>query len=307
MLRELVVEGLGVIERAELELQGGCSTLTGETGAGKTLMVAALGLLVGGRSDRGLVREGSSEALIEGRFVVPSDHGTVGVLLAHGIIDAAPAEEEVEIVLTRSVTADGKGGRARINGRLVTVAVLGAAGAQLVEIAGQQEAQGVGAPARQRQLLDAFAGSASLAAEVAGTVREAGAVHSELEALTSSEGERERELDLLRYETSEIVAAELIEGEAARLSADADRLEHAESIAVALGRATEALGGEGGAGETADAALREVIAAAREHDVRVDRVSQGSGIMLQTDGEIAEMVALGEKTFGSVDVLVNNA
>src|SRR5665809_88283 len=98
MLRELVVEGLGVIERAELELQSGCSALTGETGAGKTLMVAALGLLVGGRSDRALVREGTAEALVEGRFVVPAGHGALQVLVAHGIIEPEAAGSQVEIV-----------------------------------------------------------------------------------------------------------------------------------------------------------------------------------------------------------------
>ena len=267
MLRELVVEGLGVIERAELELQGGCSALTGETGAGKTLVVAALGLLIGGRSDRALVREGAPEALVEGRFVVPADHGAVGVLEDNGIIEAVAGGPDVEIVLTRTVAADGKGGRARINGRLVTVAVLAAVGAQLVEIAGQQEAQGVGTLTRQRALLDAFSGSSALAAELARTVRAAGRVQSELATLVSSERERERELDLLRYEISEIEKAALEEGELARLTADADRLEHAESIALALGRAIDALNGDDGAAETIDSALRDVTAAARRDPV----------------------------------------
>jgi DNA repair protein RecN (Recombination protein N) len=267
MLRELVVEGLGVIERAELELQGGCSALTGETGAGKTLVVAALGLLIGGRSDRALVREGAPEALVEGRFVVPAGHGAVGVLEDNGIIDAVADGTDVEIILSRTVAADGKGGRARINGRLVTVAVLATVGAQLVEIAGQQEAQGVGTPTRQRALLDAFSGSTALAAELARTVRAASRVQSELTTLMSSERERERERDLLRYEISEIEKAALEEGEFARLTADADRLEHAESISLALGRAIDALNGDDGATETIDSALRDVTAAARRDPV----------------------------------------
>lgn len=267
MLRELVVEGLGVIERAELELKDGCSALTGETGAGKTLVVAALGLLIGGRSDRALVREGAPEALVEGRFVVPADHTAVGVLEDNGIIEAGVGGSDVEIVLTRTVTAEGKGGRARINGRLVTVTVLTAVGAQLVEIAGQQEAQGVGTPTRQRGLLDAFSGSTALAAELAHAVRAASRVQSELTTLVSSERERERELDLLRYEISEIEKAALEEGELARLTAEADRLEHAESIALALGRAIDALNGDDGAGETIDSALQDVTAAARRDPV----------------------------------------
>jgi len=276
-----------VIERAELELHGGCSALTGETGAGKTLVVAALGLLIGGRSDRALVREGAVEALVEGRFVVPADHGAVAVLEDNGIIDCGAGGPDVEIVLTRTVAADGKGGRARVNGRLVTVAVLAALGQQLVEIAGQQEAQGVGGPARQRALLDAFSGSTALAAELAHTVRAASRVQSELDTLVATERERERELDLLRFEISEIEKAAIEEGEYDRLSADAGRLEHAESIAMALGSAADALHGEGGAAETIDAALREVSTAARR-DPGLDEVA---GRLEAASLEIADVAA----------------
>ncbi len=185
----------------------------------------------------------------------------------NGIIEAGVGGSDVEIVLTRTVTAEGKGGRARINGRLVTVTVLTAVGAQLVEIAGQQEAQGVGTPTRQRALLDAFSGSTALAAELARAVRAASRAQSELTTLVSSERERERELDLLRYEISEIEKAALEEGELARLTAEADRLEHAESIALALGRAIDALNGDDGAGETIDSALQDVTAAARRDPV----------------------------------------
>ena len=285
MLRELVVEGLGVIERAELELRGGCSALTGETGAGKTLMVAALGLLLGGRSDRALVRQGASETLIEGRFVVPAGHGAAEVLVTHGIVGEETSDREIEIVVTRTVASDGKGGRARVNGRLVTVAVLGDLGTHLVEIAGQHESQGVGAPARQRALLDEFAGSGALSSELAGAVREANRVRGELDALASGERERERELDLLRYEISEIVNAELSEGEFARLAADADRLEHAESIALAMGRAIETLDGERGAAETIGAALGEVSAAA----LKDPALSEVAGRLEAASLEIADI------------------
>lgn len=264
MLIELVVEGLGAIERAELELEPGCSALTGETGAGKTLVVAALGLLVGGRSDRALVREGTSEARIEGRFVVDASHDAVEILRAQGIIEDPDPRGEVEIVMARTIAAD-KGGRARINGRLVTVAALSELGECLVEIAGQHEAQGIGAASRQRVLLDCFAGPGALSAakSVAEAVRAAARTKREFEELQSSERERERELDLLRYEINEITGAELREGEYATLTAEASRLEHAESIALALEGAGEALRGEGGAAETLNSAYRDVDQAAQ--------------------------------------------
>jgi DNA repair protein RecN (Recombination protein N) len=264
MLIELVVEGLGVIERAELELEPGCSALTGETGAGKTLVVAALGLLVGGRSDRALVREGASEARIQGRFVVGGSHDAVEILRAHGILEDPDPSSDVEIVMTRTIAAD-KGGKARINGRLVTVAALNELGECLVEIAGQHEAQGIGAPPRQRMLLDSFAGPDVLtnSKSVADAVRAAARTKREFEELLASERERERELDLLRYEINEITRAELREGEHETLVAEASRLEHAESIALALEGAGEALRGEGGAAETLTSAYRDVDQAAR--------------------------------------------
>src|SRR5918996_148436 len=93
MLNELVVEQLGIIKRAELSLHRGCSALTGETGAGKTLLVAALSLLLGARGDRSLVRTGASEARVEGRFAVPAGHPAVDLLRAHGVLEE-PAEDE---------------------------------------------------------------------------------------------------------------------------------------------------------------------------------------------------------------------
>ena len=274
MLNELVVEGLGVIERAELNLECGCSALTGETGAGKTLVVAALGLLAGGRSVRALVREGAAEARVEGRFVVPGGHRSVDVLRRHGIVEDDPVEPgpEVEIIMTRTVTADGKGGRARINGRLTTIAALAEVGELLVEIAGQHEAQGIGAPARQRALLDSFAGLGCVerAGELARAVRASGRARRELDERLSSEREREREADLLRYESAEIESADLHVGEAEVLTAEAERLEYAESIALALERAGEALRSEGGAAEILAAAHADVAGAARRDATLAD-------------------------------------
>src|SRR5919109_5204706 len=98
MLNELIVEHLGVIERAELALEPGCSALTGETGAGKTLVVAALGLLLGGRAERGLVREGAGEARVEGRFSLPGDHPAVSLLEERGFVDPEGADGPAEVV-----------------------------------------------------------------------------------------------------------------------------------------------------------------------------------------------------------------
>lgn len=261
MLTELVVEGLGVIARAELEFGAGASVLTGETGAGKTLVVAALGLLAGDRSDRGLVRDSATEARVEARFVVPSDHAAVSALCSLGL--PQPTEEDVEILVSRTLQGDGRSGRVRINGRLATVGSLAEVGGALVEIAGQHAARTVGVPAQQRLLLDSYAGEEALQAadELGATVRGLAALEREMQELDSTQRARERELDVVRYEISEISKAELREGELAQLTADAARLEHAESLALSLGAAAEALRGDGGAQDLIGRAEGEVAAA----------------------------------------------
>ncbi|HEX2050007.1 MAG TPA: DNA repair protein RecN [Actinomycetota bacterium] len=260
MLTDLRVEGLGVIDAAELSLPRACTALTGETGAGKTLLVAALSLLLGGRADKTLVRRGALEARVEARFLVPAGHPAVAVLAEHGLVDD-PASGDVELVMTRTVGADGRG-KARVNGRLATIAVLGRAGAALAEIAGQHEHGRLTDPAHQRALLDAYAGPAvqELAAELASAVRAAAAAERRAAAARAGERERERELDALRHEIREIEAVAPAPGESAEIARAAARLEHAETLARGLHEAAAALKGEGGAGESIARARDEVAA-----------------------------------------------
>ncbi len=265
MLAELVVEHLGVIEGAELQLGPGCSALTGETGAGKTLVVAALALLMGGRAERLLVREGASGARIEGRFVVDAAHPCVRRLEDHGLVE--PSGGDVQIVLHRTVAVDGQGGKARVNGRLVTVGTLADIGRSLVEIAGQHDHVQIGEPAYQRRVLDSFAGAltSGLAARVAAAVRSAAIAKRTVAELATGERARERELDVLRYEIDEIRAAKPVPGEEAHLVAEARRLEHAESIALGLQGASSLLHKEGGAEDVLGAAAAE-LRRIEEHD-----------------------------------------
>lgn len=246
MLTDLAVENLGAIDRAEVQFDAGSTALTGETGAGKTLLVTALGLLAGGRADRTMVRAGAEAARVEGMFAVEPDHPAVARL------EDAPvaADGRVEIVLGRIVSQDGRT-RARVNGRIVTLNALAAIGGELIEIAGQNEHHRLGAPAQQRALLDRFAGSevVGLAAEVAAKVGALRAARARLEALTAGERERAREVDILRYEIDEIEAVAPVPGETDELTNLAARLEHAEVLATGLHDAIDTLKGEGGAGD----------------------------------------------------------
>jgi DNA repair protein RecN (Recombination protein N) len=256
MLIELVVEELGVIERAELSLDAGSAALTGETGAGKTLLVAALGLLMGGRADKDLVRHGATQARVEGRFLVRPDHPCALVAAEQDLIDLSSTDDDpVELVLSRVVPGDGKPSKARVNGRIVTLAILGEIGRSLVGIAGQNEHQRLGDPVFQRKLLDISAGAAELAADVAASVRAAAAARRSAEELRDGERARSRELDVLRYEIGEIEAVGVAEGEGDMLLARAQRLENAEEIAGALAGAADSIDGDGGALEDVAGAI----------------------------------------------------
>src|SRR6476661_6514531 len=176
MLLELRVENLGIIAELQVTLGAGLTVITGETGAGKTLLVDALDLLSGGRADPQLVRESATEARVEARF----------------------ADGDDEVVLARVIPAEGRS-RGYVNGRLATVAELAECGRRLVDLHGQHAHQSLLAPAEQRALLDRFAGAK--AASALATLRTARATArgfaDELATLGGDERTRAREVDLL--------------------------------------------------------------------------------------------------------------
>lgn len=218
MLVELQIENLGVIERVDLVLGEGLTALTGETGAGKTMLVEAIELLVGGRADAGIVRHGATEARVDGRFVIDVGSG-----------------DEREVVLTRIVPADGRS-RAYVDGRATTVTAMAELAAGLVDLHGQHAHQSLLSTAAQRAALDRYA-RIDL-----GPLRAARARVTELEAslaaLGGDERARAREIDLLRFQVAELDAAGIDDpDEDTRLEADemllADAVAHREAGAVA--------------------------------------------------------------------------
>ena len=232
MLLELHVVDLGIVADLDLVLTPGLTAITGETGAGKTLLVEALELLVGGRADASLVRDGATEARIEGRFLDP--------------------ERGDEVVLTRVVPRDGRS-RAYIDGRLATAGEIADRGASLVDLHGQHAHQSLLDPAVQRSALDRFAGPDALGALVAyRTARaETRAIDDDLAGLGGDERARAREIDLLRFQVDEIRTAAIDDvGEEAVLEAEetllADAVAHRDALAHAHpaveGPALDALG-----------------------------------------------------------------
>ena len=233
MLSELRVRDLGVIEDLTLSFGSGMTALTGETGAGKTLVVEALQLVLGGRADVGMVRAGAAEALVEARFV--SDDGGGG-----GGGEAA----ETEVILARSVPAEGRS-RAWIGGRMASVRALGEAAAALVEIHGQHEHRTLVTPAAQRDVLDAFAGTDL--SRVRFLRRRLRALDEALAALGGDDQQRAREADMLRHQVQEIAVAQLDDaGEEQVLRLEEERLADAGAFRENGILATELVGGDGG-------------------------------------------------------------
>jgi DNA repair protein RecN (Recombination protein N) len=257
MLQELRVENLLLMERAELRLGAGLNVLTGETGAGKTLLAHALDLLLGGRARRGIVRPGAAEAYVEGVFD----------------LDPALVEDErvptgaEELVLARRVWPDGRT-RAYVCGRAATQADLQELGGRLLAFYGQHEPRRFRLSVDQPARLDAYGGGthASARGRLAGAherVRELGGRVAELTELA---GSRDRELDLLRFELDEIEGADPAEPEGAELAAERDRLRHQEDLIEAGAFGAEVLAGESGGVAEAIAGAGSRIAAAAELD-----------------------------------------
>jgi DNA repair protein RecN (Recombination protein N) len=264
MLRDLHITDLGVIDDARFEVAPGLNVLTGETGAGKTMVVDALTMLLGERVNPGAVRAGRPAALVEARLTVDQAPAALAAL------DQADLEaDDGEVIVGRQVQAEGRS-RAHVQGRMATVSTLGALIATLVEVHGQHDFQGLLRPAVQRDLLDRFAGQEvlELRAAYGRAWRRLRQVSGELDELTTRARERAREADVLRYQLEEIDAAEVREGEQAELAAEAERLTNAESLREAAAGAHQALAGtddEGGAALVLGQAAR-LLAARAAHD-----------------------------------------
>ncbi len=234
MLLELRVENLLLIEQAQLRLAPGLNVLTGETGAGKTVLAHALDLLLGGRPRSGIVRPGAQEAYVEGIFELPR---ALPDELAEKL---APGAEE--LVLARRVGVDGRT-RAYLNGRAATVGELRELGAALVSFYGQHEHRQLTISAKQLQLLDETCGPEQAlrlraCAECFAQTRRA---RERLQELRELAGARERELDLLEFELAEIDDAAPDQGEYERLLAARERLRRHDALRSAAGAAAEAL------------------------------------------------------------------
>lgn len=248
-LVELRVRNLGVIDDITVSLGSGMTALTGETGAGKTLLVEALSLLLGARADPSVVRAGTDEAVVEGRFVVPPGHRPFGSAPSQEPDDdppggGSPADEGSEVTLARSVPRTGRS-RAWVDGRMATIGTLAEAAGVLIELHGQHEHQALVRPEAQRRALDAF-GQIDLTGYTAARLQLRQLVE-ESETLGGDARERARQVDLLGYQIGEIEGAAIEDaGEDERLEAEEDRLSEAAAHRQAAAAALAAVSGAEG-------------------------------------------------------------
>uniref|UniRef100_UPI0037C0AB0D AAA family ATPase n=1 Tax=Kocuria sp. TaxID=1871328 RepID=UPI0037C0AB0D len=247
MIEEIHIHDLGVITDAVLPLGPGLSILSGETGAGKTMVVTALGMLLGNRADAGSVRSGSTKALAEATVRVPSDHAAVALVEeSGGAVDSETVNgtEESLVLLSRTVSAEGRS-RAHVGGRSAPVGTLGAVGETLVAVHGQSDQLRLKSPAAQRTALDDYAG-ADVAEELA-TYRGKLARYREVVATlrAAKENSRERALQAQALTTAleEIDAVEPVPGEDAQLDAESEKLTNLEALRGAALSAHGALSG----------------------------------------------------------------
>jgi DNA repair protein RecN (Recombination protein N) len=238
MITELRIADLGVISDAVISLHPGLTVVTGETGAGKTMIISGLGLLLGGRADPRSVRRGSERARVEGRFTIDN------VELAQTVQEAGGQLDDDELIVARHVTSAGRS-RAYVGGAQVPASVCAELTAALVRIHGQTEQERLTEADRQRQLLDRFAGVPVLEplASYTSLWAEDRAARTELAELRAEAQRRAREIDLLRFGLDEIERVAPASGEDVALAAEALRLQSADDLRDSAESAVQALAG----------------------------------------------------------------
>ena len=272
MIEQIHIRDLGVIREAQLDLGPGLTVLTGETGAGKTMVLNALGLLLGSRSDASAVRKGQEQAFVEGRWLLPKE--------ALDRITAARIEiEDGELLVSRSISSEGRS-KATVSGRSVPVGVLTEIGEHLVVVHGQSDQIRLKSASAQREALDQFAG-ASLAAltdkysEIYSAWKMAA---NRLQVLTTESSSRAREADEIRAAVEELTKLDPKSGEDAELSELAERLTHLEELRIAAAAAHEELSSDSfddsSDALTAIGKARRALEQVSNHDPELEKLAE---------------------------------
>ena len=264
MLVELRIRNVAVIDTVALPLAAGLNVLTGETGAGKSLIVGALGMLLGERAATDRVRSGADKATVEGVFE-PGSMPALRAMLDERGIDA----DEDTLVLKREIGSNGRS-RAWINGSPVTAAVLAEVGAQLVSVLGQHDSRQLVDAEHQRDVLDAFTGALDIRARVADAFAQLGALRSRERELDVRRQDAAKRADYLRFVAREIDDANPVVGEDETLDGEIRRLSHAEELQTLAAQAATAISGDERAALTRLASVRRAL-------VSLERIDPDTG------------------------------
>jgi DNA repair protein RecN (Recombination protein N) len=286
MLLELSVQDLLLIEEARLELVGGLNVITGETGAGKTVLAHALDLLLGGRARAGIVRPGAAEAYVEGVFELPE-----------GLRCEQLAPDASELVLARRVGMDGRT-RAYVGGRSIAVGQLRELAGELLSFYGQHEHRRLMLGAAQLEILDASCGpqQALRRAATATAWAAVSEARGELEALAELAGERERQLDLLEFELGEIEQVDPGEDERTALVAERERLRNAEGLRSASWGAQQALADEDAGGLRGLLACESSLETAAPLDPQLEALAaRARALTIESQDLLSEIGRYGEQ------------
>lgn len=289
MIEELRITSLGVIDSSTLELGPGLTVITGETGAGKTMIVTALGLLLGGRADSGAVRSGAKLARVEGVVALGDLPG-----LAERVEEAGGVVEDDRLVVARSISAEGRS-RAFVGGASVPVATLAEIAQPLVAVHGQSDQHRLLQARAQREALDRFGGEpvAALLADYTATHEQLEAVETELVDVVATARERAREADLLRFGLGEVEAVAPEPGEDLSLATEEARLGFSDTLRGAAEQAREALSSEQEAVDAlaTTAAARTALDAVRDHDAEAgelaDRLAEITYLLSDVAADVA--------------------
>lgn len=285
MLRSLNIKNIALMDNINVEFGEGLNVITGETGAGKSILVDSLNLLFGARGDKDLVRIGQNKGFVQGSFDIPAER--INALEEMGL----DAEDEC-LILSRELTRDGKS-TCRINGRIVTLSMLREVSSWLVDIHGQHEHQALLKSENHLSFLDAYAGEEALNAKSqAGRAYEAyKSVERRLHGDWGTDEERARNIDLLKYQIDEIQMAELEPGELEELNTERSRLLNVEQLAEGLAESSQALNGEGAALDyirSGISALRSLERYTDDFDELVQRMESAYYELEDISSEISE-------------------
>ena len=240
MLKEIIIRNFAIIESLDLEFTSGFNVFTGETGAGKSIILDALSIVLGEKADNSFVREGTKRASIEAVFDYGARRAEITGILERE--DLLPDDGIDELVLAREIRSEGRS-TARVNGHSVSLSVLQEIGTLLVDIHGQSEHLSLLKPASHIRLVDQFAGNEDLLRQYRGQYRQYLSVVKQLKELRDGEAEALRQQDMLTYQLNEISAAALSEEEEESLNRERDRMANSERIAKLLHQALLALSG----------------------------------------------------------------